>query len=264
MRAAPLLAIRSGPDAPIVHVRGVTFECTRGAAIAGAGVRGGLTYGATDELGYAADPVARALRGGRTGTIGVLVGSQPLSKITGNARFTLGGMRLAANVVRYGPFRAAPLGVTRAEAHAHVEARSVDLAQVRPELGHATNAVCIIGPRWRTRGLFLDRRAFLVSYDPAADAALFKAIKDNIRKDIPVNTLKEFAVWAKANESKLNMAHAGVGSVSYIGCLILNSAIGIKPTMVPFTGTAPAIGGRNTRPCNMPGTLTSTMFSAVP
>jgi tripartite-type tricarboxylate transporter receptor subunit TctC len=37
------------------------------------------------------------------------------------------------------------------------------------------------------------------------------------------------------------MAHAGVGSVSYIGCLLLNSAIGIKPTMVPFTGTAPAM-----------------------
>ena len=67
-------------------------------------------------------------------------------------------------------FVSAPLDLTRIEAHAHVEARSVDLAQVRPELGHATNAVCIIGRRWRTRGLFLDRRAFLVSYDPASDA----------------------------------------------------------------------------------------------
>jgi len=67
-------------------------------------------------------------------------------------------------------FETAPLDVTRSEAHAHVEARSVDLAQVRPELGHATNAVCIVGRRWRTRGLFLDRRAFLVSYDPDADA----------------------------------------------------------------------------------------------
>ena len=57
------------------------------------------------------------------------------------------------------------------EALAHVEARSVDLAQVRPELGHATNAVAVIGRRWRTRGLFLDRRAFLVSYDPTGDAS---------------------------------------------------------------------------------------------
>ena len=62
-----------------------------------------------------------------------------------------------------------------------------------------------------------------------------------VRKDFPANNLKEFIAYAKANESKLNMAHAGVGSVSYIGCLLLNSAIGIKPTLVPFTGTAPAM-----------------------
>ena len=29
--------------------------------------------------------------------------------------------------------------------------------------------------------------------------------------------------------------------MSYIGCLLLNSAIGIKPTLVPFTGTAPVL-----------------------
>jgi tripartite-type tricarboxylate transporter receptor subunit TctC len=62
-----------------------------------------------------------------------------------------------------------------------------------------------------------------------------------VRKDIPANNLKEFVAYAKANESRLNMGHAGVGSVSYIGCLLLNSAIGIKPTMVPFTGTAPVM-----------------------
>jgi tripartite-type tricarboxylate transporter receptor subunit TctC len=62
-----------------------------------------------------------------------------------------------------------------------------------------------------------------------------------VRNDIPANNLKEFAAWTKANQSKLNMGHAGVGSVSYIGCLLLNSAIGIKPTLVPFTGTAPVM-----------------------
>jgi len=66
-------------------------------------------------------------------------------------------------------FDSAPLDISPAEARVHVESRSVDLAQVRPELGHATNAACIIGRRWRTRGLFLDRRAFLVSYDPTTD-----------------------------------------------------------------------------------------------
>jgi uncharacterized protein YbcC (UPF0753/DUF2309 family) len=51
----------------------------------------------------------------------------------------------------------------------HVQGRSADLAQPRPEYGHATNAFCIIGRRARTRGLFLDRRAFLVSYDSTFD-----------------------------------------------------------------------------------------------
>jgi len=52
---------------------------------------------------------------------------------------------------------------------AHVQGRAADLAQPRPEYGHATNAFCVIGRRSRTRGLFLDRRTFLVSYDPTAD-----------------------------------------------------------------------------------------------
>jgi uncharacterized protein YbcC (UPF0753/DUF2309 family) len=67
-------------------------------------------------------------------------------------------------------FESAPFAISPRAALAHVEARSVDLAQVRPELGHATNAVAVIGRRWRTRGLYLDRRAFLVSYEPTTDA----------------------------------------------------------------------------------------------
>lgn len=61
------------------------------------------------------------------------------------------------------------------------------------------------------------------------------------RKGFPANNLKEFVTYAKANASKLNMAHAGVGSVSYTTCLLLNHEIGIKTTMVPFQGTAPAL-----------------------
>jgi uncharacterized protein YbcC (UPF0753/DUF2309 family) len=52
----------------------------------------------------------------------------------------------------------------------HVEERSEHLAQPRPEYGHCTNSVCIIGRRSLTRGLFLDRRAFLVSYDASQDS----------------------------------------------------------------------------------------------
>jgi uncharacterized protein YbcC (UPF0753/DUF2309 family) len=66
-------------------------------------------------------------------------------------------------------FDSVPRWYPPAAALAHVEARANDLAQPRPEYGHATNAFCVIGRRTRTRGLFLDRRAFLVSYDPSAD-----------------------------------------------------------------------------------------------
>jgi uncharacterized protein YbcC (UPF0753/DUF2309 family) len=68
-------------------------------------------------------------------------------------------------------FTSARLDLSADEAHYHVEGRSEDLAQPRPELGHATNALCIVGRRERTRGLYLDRRAFLTSYDPTQDDA---------------------------------------------------------------------------------------------
>ena len=43
--------------------------------------------------------------------------------------------------------------------------RSVSMFEPRPELGHGTNTLCIIAKRALTKGLFLDRRAFLNSYD---------------------------------------------------------------------------------------------------
>ncbi len=66
-------------------------------------------------------------------------------------------------------FESAPLTLSNEAALRHVEGRSEDLSQVRPELGHATNAICFVGRRWRTKGLFLDRRTFLTSYDPTLD-----------------------------------------------------------------------------------------------
>lgn len=68
-------------------------------------------------------------------------------------------------------FYSAPLSISFAAAREHVEGRAEDLAQVRPELGHATNAIVLVGRRQWSRGLFLDRRAFLASYDPTEDDA---------------------------------------------------------------------------------------------
>jgi tripartite-type tricarboxylate transporter receptor subunit TctC len=61
------------------------------------------------------------------------------------------------------------------------------------------------------------------------------------RKDFPAKDLKEFSAYVKANEAKMNMAHAGVGSVSFTTCLLLNSVMKVKPTALPFNGTGPAM-----------------------
>ncbi len=50
-----------------------------------------------------------------------------------------------------------------------IHSRSVSLFEPRPELGHGTNTLAIIGRRQTTKGLFLDRRAFLNSYDYSTD-----------------------------------------------------------------------------------------------
>lgn len=52
-----------------------------------------------------------------------------------------------------------------------VKLRSVSLYEPRPELNHATNALCIVGRRSLTKNLFLDRRAFLNSYDYTTDVS---------------------------------------------------------------------------------------------
>ena len=66
-------------------------------------------------------------------------------------------------------FESASKNPSPARAFAHVIGRTSDLSQARPELGHATNAMAIVGPRTISEGLFLDRRCFLVSYDPSID-----------------------------------------------------------------------------------------------
>jgi uncharacterized protein YbcC (UPF0753/DUF2309 family) len=53
--------------------------------------------------------------------------------------------------------------------HQKVQLRTVSLFEPRPELNHATNALCIVGRRQFSRGIFLDRRAFLNSYDYCID-----------------------------------------------------------------------------------------------
>ncbi|HWC14502.1 MAG TPA: putative inorganic carbon transporter subunit DabA [Actinomycetota bacterium] len=66
-------------------------------------------------------------------------------------------------------FYSAPKTASLERSVRHVEERSRDLSQVRPEWGHCTNAVAVVGRRALTQGLFLDRRTFVISYNPNGD-----------------------------------------------------------------------------------------------
>ena len=70
----------------------------------------------------------------------------------------------------------------------------------------------------------------------------------NARKDLPVNGLKEFVAWLKANESKAQFGSAGVGTGTHLPCVLFNLAVGVNITHVPYRGAGPVIqdlmGGR--------------------
>jgi tripartite-type tricarboxylate transporter receptor subunit TctC len=88
------------------------------------------------------------------------------------------------------------------------------------------------------------------------------------KKELPANGLKEFILYVKANAEKVNVAHAGVGSITHSTCLLLNSLLGVKPTFVPFTGAAPAmnalLGGQVDYMCNaIPDAVAQVQSGAV-
>jgi tripartite-type tricarboxylate transporter receptor subunit TctC len=61
------------------------------------------------------------------------------------------------------------------------------------------------------------------------------------RKDFPANNLKEFIAYAKANQDKMTFGSAGAGAATHLGCVLLNSAIGVDVRHVPYRGTGPAM-----------------------
>ena len=69
-----------------------------------------------------------------------------------------------------------------------------------------------------------------------------------VRKNLPVNTIKEFAEYTKQNQDKMSFASSGVGAAVHLGAVLLNSALGVNVTHVPYRGSAPAMqdlqGGR--------------------
>ena len=62
-----------------------------------------------------------------------------------------------------------------------------------------------------------------------------------VHPSVPVNNLKEFIAYAKANPGKLNYASQGNGSVSHIGTEMFKQTTGVEMVHVPYKGSGPAI-----------------------
>jgi tripartite-type tricarboxylate transporter receptor subunit TctC len=99
-----------------------------------------------------------------------------------------------------------------------------------------------------------------LAYKPDVDFAPIGLVVENpilitARKDFPATNLQEFVAYVKANAEKLNMGHAGVGSIMFSFGLLLNTVLGVKPTLVPFNGGGPAttalLGGQIDYTCSV-------------
>jgi tripartite-type tricarboxylate transporter receptor subunit TctC len=59
------------------------------------------------------------------------------------------------------------------------------------------------------------------------------------RKDLPVANLQEFVAYVKAHDTRMQFGSAGVGSGTHLPCVLLNLAMGVKVTHVPYRGEGP-------------------------
>jgi uncharacterized protein YbcC (UPF0753/DUF2309 family) len=135
----------------------------------------------------------------------------------------------------------APRDATPEEALRHVQTRSLDWAQVYPEWGHSRCASMLIGRRELTRGVSLDRRAYLQSYDPDQDpdGAILEEIMTAF---IPV-------VRGIALDYYFSFVDSGINGVFGAGTKAYHNVVGLIGVMqgagsdlkpgLPYQGVAP-------------------------
>ena len=101
-------------------------------------------------------------------------------------------------------------------------------------------------------------------YNAATDFAHVALIADVglvllARSDLPAANLQEFIAYARANQARMQFASGGTGTSSHISCVMLNQAIGVATTHIPYRGGGPAqadlIAGRIDYLCNIASTV---------
>jgi tripartite-type tricarboxylate transporter receptor subunit TctC len=84
-----------------------------------------------------------------------------------------------------------------------------------------------------------------LSFDPGAfePVAIMTAVPNLlvVNPNLPVNAIKDFIAYAKANPGKLNFASQGTGTTPHLSAELFNQLAGTKLVHVPYKGTAQAV-----------------------
>jgi tripartite-type tricarboxylate transporter receptor subunit TctC len=112
-------------------------------------------------------------------------------------------------------------------------------AQAAPD-GY-TIAVGNMGTQSAAPALYPDLR-----YDPASSFAQIGIVNFTpqaivSKKDTPAQDLKGFLEYLTSRNDKLSYGHAGVGSISYVSGMLFNAKFNLKPGLVAYRGTGPAL-----------------------
>jgi tripartite-type tricarboxylate transporter receptor subunit TctC len=111
-----------------------------------------------------------------------------------------------------------------------------------------------------------------VKYDPVADFVPigFTAHSPAViiaRKDFPARDMKEFVAILRQQGGALKQGHGGVGASSHMACLLFTAEIGVKPTLVAYRGSAPAlndlVGGHVDFMCEQSVSVAETVLSGA-
>jgi tripartite-type tricarboxylate transporter receptor subunit TctC len=111
-----------------------------------------------------------------------------------------------------------------------------------------------------------------VKYDPVADFVPigFTAHSPAViiaRKDFPAQDMKEFVAILRQQGGALKQGHGGVGASSHMACLLFTAEIGVKPTLVAYRGSAPAlndlVGGHVDFMCEQSVSVAETVLSGA-
>ena len=85
-----------------------------------------------------------------------------------------------------------------------------------------------------------------INYAPQTDFRLLAIVAEAplvvvTNSQVPAHNLKEFAAYARAHPGRVNYGSVGLGNPLQLATLMLNEALQVDATHVPYNGSAPAL-----------------------